>query len=274
MPQLNREPEGVVMVRLLRFSGVRVALLGVAFALVMAASASAATTVTVGQTNPAALDCEAGEAAGSWVAQEGSASDVVPAGEWVLTSWSTYASGDVGLIVFQPTGSGSYTVVGESPVETITTTDTLSTFAVSIPVQPGDLIGIWLPVYPNVLQHCLTTGVPGSDIQVNGASAEPTVGSVVVSAEVMSGWRLDLSATLTPYTPSALCAATEAYVNGSAASRTARSSIYSRLDTAQACGALFGGFTNAYESDVTRLYDNGWLTATQEANLEAAASYL
>lgn len=124
------------MVRLLRFSGVRVALLGVAFALVMAASASAATTVTVGQTNPAAGSCDA-LGGSAWTVQEGSASDVVPAGEWVLTSWSTYASGEVGLMVFQPTGSGTYTVVGESPVETITTTDTLSTFAVSIPCSPA-----------------------------------------------------------------------------------------------------------------------------------------
>lgn len=125
-----------------------------------------------------------------------------------------------------------------------------------------------------MLQHCLTVGVPGSDLPVNNASTEPTVGSVVVAAVDNAGVRLDLSATLTPYTPSALCAATEAYVNSSAASRTARSSIYSRLDTAQACGALAGRFIKAYQSDVTQLYDNGWLTATQEANLEAAAGYL
>lgn len=256
------------MGQLLRFSGGRVALLGVAFALVLAASASAATTVTVGQTNPAAFECAA-EGGGAWVVQEGSASDVVPAGEWVLTSWSTYASGEVGLMVFQPTGSGTtYAVVGESPVETIATTDTLSTFAVSIPVQPGDLIGIWLPEYPNLLQNCATTGA-GSDIQLNITSTEPTVGSVVVSMADIARYRLDLSATLTPYPASQLCAATEAFVNSSP-----HSSIWARLAAVQACGALYGRFIKAYESDVTRLYDNGWLTATQEANLEAAASYL
>ena len=235
------------MVRLLRFSGVRVALLGVAFALVLAASASASPTVTIGQTFSSSNVCVTG-----YGVQEGSASDVVPAGEWVLTSWSTYASGEGGLIVFQPTGSGTtYAVVGESPVETIATTDTLSTFAVSIPVQPGDLIGIWLPEYPNLLQNCATTGA-GSDIQLNITSTEPTVGSVVVSMADIARYRLDLSATLTPYTASQLCAATEAFVNGSP-----HSSIWARLAAVQACGALYGRFIHAYESDVTRLYDNG-----------------
>jgi hypothetical protein len=259
------------MGRLLRFSGVRVALLAVAFALVMTASASAATTVTVGQTNSAsAATCASPN---SWWVQEGSASDVVPAGEWVLTSWSTYAGpGEVALMVFEPTGGGSFQVVGESPVEAIATSDTLNTFPVDIPVQPGDLIGIYIG--PVDLDRCGSMRVPGSDTPANYAATEPTVGSVVTEFVDESGVRFDLSATLTPYTPSELCAATEAYVNGSAASRTARGSVYSRLDTAQACGALYGGFFKAYESDVTVLYDNGWLTATQAANLEAAAGYL
>jgi hypothetical protein len=256
------------MVRLLRFSAVRVALLGVAFALVLAASASAATTVTVGEASSSqTYTCGSG-----WAVQMGAASDVVPAGEWILTSWSTYMGGEVGLMVVQPTGTGGYTVVAESPVETATG-GTENTYSVLIAVQPGDLIGVWLPNSGDT--YCYSRPGSGNTAAENGVgSGEPTVGSVVTPDYTDTNVRFDLSATLTPYTPSALCAATEAYVNSSAASRTARSSIYSRLDTAQACGALAGRFVNAYDSDVTQLYDNGWLTATQEANLEAAAGYL
>jgi hypothetical protein len=85
---------------------------------------------------------------------------------------------------------------------------------------------------------------------------------------------LAFTATFSPYTPGQLCAATETFVNSSAASKTSRSSIYARLDTAQACGALAGGFIRAYESDVTALYDGGFLTSAQEADLDTLAGAL
>jgi len=251
--------------RVLRSGAGRVLLLGAGLALVSAASASAATIVTVGQTDStASVSCTAT----TWYLQEGSASDVVPAGEWVLTSWSTYMGpAEASLMVFKPTGGGSFQVVGESPMETITTSGVENTYSVLIPVQPGDLIGVYLR--GTNIAACASFPGPGSDAPAENAASEPTVGSVVTEEIDIPGVRFDLSATLTPYTPSELCAATEAYVNGSP-----HSSIHARLAAVQACRALTGGFINVYESDVTQLYDNGWLTATQAANLEAAAADL
>src|SRR3954453_9543701 len=82
-----------------------------------ATAASAADPVTIGQTLPGSGLC-----APSWFIQTSPASYAVPAGNWTITTWSTYAgnstfSGNPGgymsLMVFRLADSGSYTVVGE-----------------------------------------------------------------------------------------------------------------------------------------------------------------
>ena len=73
-----------------------------------------------------------------------SVSFAVPSGNWLVTSWSTQAGVDGGLmaaVILRPNG-GQYTVVGVSPTETLTP-NTLNTFSTSIAVQGGDLLGLW-----------------------------------------------------------------------------------------------------------------------------------
>jgi hypothetical protein len=70
----------------------------------------------------------------------------VPMGGTTITSFSVWANADTGdqvkLKVFRSTGTaGQYTVIGESTAQTLVA-NTLNTFTVSIPVQPGDVIGL------------------------------------------------------------------------------------------------------------------------------------
>ena len=81
-----------------------------------------------------------------------------------ITSWS-YLGGptadQVKLKILRSTGvSGQYVAIGESALET-TTRNVLNTFTVSIPVEAGDIIGIYLgtwslcAVYPTGTHHSL-----------------------------------------------------------------------------------------------------------------------
>lgn len=118
---------------------------------------------------------------------------VVPSGTWNLDSWSTHAGsggGQMGVMVFRPAGGGSYTVVGESPVEALTA-GTLNTFTLGSPitVQGGDLLGM----YEN-----------GADCVANSSDTasyttsvgEPAVGATFTPS-YSSAYDLNISATLT-----------------------------------------------------------------------------
>ena len=130
----------------LRCGRVWLALLVVTFfAIVLAVGASASTTVTIGQTSATAdyicdheIDTQSAVASGPVYA--------VPAGGGLLTSWSTFAGnpgGVMSLMIFRPTAvAGTYSVVAESPVQTLTAS-VLNTFPASIALQGGDLIGFW-----------------------------------------------------------------------------------------------------------------------------------
>ena len=110
-----------------------------------------------------------------------SASYVVPAGAWSLTSWSTLTgTGDdltpatLQLEVWRATGGPSeYLLVGISPVIT-TTPPGLNSFALPVPiaVQEGDVLGL-RSVGPNPQYGCQRRA-PGSFGSVSGAT--PTAG--------------------------------------------------------------------------------------------------
>jgi hypothetical protein len=73
---------------------------------------------------------------------------VVPAPGGVLTSWSTNAGAGIGqlleLKIFRPLGPGLYLVVAHDGPRPLAPS-ALNTFAVSIPVQPGDVLGLHIP---------------------------------------------------------------------------------------------------------------------------------
>jgi len=155
-------------------------------------NASAGTT-TLGQTTSSGT-FKCGE---YWLVQTDPAY-AVPAGTWEVASWSTQAGpqgGSMALVVFRPAGSGMYTVVGASPVESLTA-GTLNTFALASPmsVQTGDLLGM----YENGA-FCGSTAV-GSVFGAFGTGAL-TVGATVKPTWGNASFRANISATLTSLAP-------------------------------------------------------------------------
>jgi hypothetical protein len=146
------------------------------------ASAVEAATVPLGQTAPAGtpascLDCTTFQQA------SGSTSPVyaVPSGGGTLTSWSVQgAPSAADCLVFQclarlrvlrPDGSGGYTVSAESAEQTIGP-GALNTFPVSLPVQPGDLLGLEGTQIP-------FSAAGGTDDVMATVTGPPIVGSLI-----------------------------------------------------------------------------------------------
>jgi hypothetical protein len=176
--------------------------------LTVAAGASAATSVTIGQTFTSGVTCSS---SGFFDVQASSvAGAAVPAGDWTITSWSTGAFGagnSLGLMVYRPTATpGSYTVVGESQVQPLAAGSGVQTFNLvagtadpPIPVEPGDLIGFWHPPSSANFQACVTdSGDPGNVTRAGVSNTQPAVGAVVTTVVAGPGFLENLSATLTP----------------------------------------------------------------------------
>jgi uncharacterized MnhB-related membrane protein len=155
--------------------------------------ASASSPVTIGQTGWASdFNCLS-----SWsVVPNGVATYAVPPGTWSVTSWSTVSGprgGSMGLMIFRSAATGSYTVVGESPIETLAT-NTLNTFALDNPVavQGGDLLGLYSD--PNTA--CVNTAVTGTAGVINAFGPQPNVGATITPTFRILGHPPNISATL------------------------------------------------------------------------------
>ncbi len=121
----------------------------------------------------------------------------VPAGNWILNSWSIQADGSGGqaaVFVVRPTGvADQYLVVGASSAQGLTPS-ALNTFTTAISVEPGDLLGVWATAGT----LCAQSG-SGSDNFSEPAFnlPVPTAGSTL-SVTNFSGYLMNISATLTP----------------------------------------------------------------------------
>jgi hypothetical protein len=187
------------MRRLMRRSRRSLALLlaGLAAVLVVG-GASGAPTVTIGQTNSGAKMTSGVPA---WFVQTGVASGtdyVVPPGNWNITGWSTYAVGSgsqsMSMMVFRPDGFGHYTVVGESPVESLTP-GSLNTFAdVNFAVQAGDRLGLYDPNGNAVV--ATGTGAAGDAVPFGMSATQPDVGALLTPSGTFQNVRLNISAEL------------------------------------------------------------------------------
>lgn len=165
----------------------------------LAVSASGATTTTIGQTSASAnYPCESGNSPGEIDFQTGvaaGASFVVPAGPWLLTSWSTYAGtpgGSMTLLIIRATSvPGTYTVVAKSQQQQLTA-GVLNTFSARLAVRGGDFLGLW-----SGGAKCATITGNGSDLNpYQGSSPEPAVGDTV-RPMVFDGYLLHISASIT-----------------------------------------------------------------------------
>lgn len=152
------------------------------------------TPITIGQTIQNSTPC-----GDFWFIQTSPSGYSVPAGNWVVTSWSTYAgdydaSGHVGgymsMMIFRPAAGGTYDVVGESPVEALTA-DSLNTFTLATPiaVQGGDLLGM----YENG-NNCGVNTAGGT--LVGGFPPQPAAGANVATAWSNGAFLSNVSATL------------------------------------------------------------------------------
>jgi hypothetical protein len=186
-----------------------------AFGVFLVGPASTKPTTTIGQTITSD-----GTFCGPtcWVVQTSvsSGSDyVVPPGRWVVTGWSMVGSahgfggglGSIGLIVLRPTRSGSYTVVGESPVVSPVLGPNAFTLASPITVRGGDRVGRWGVGFNEVF---LATSDDADAGDIGGVSSEycggpppappcppdPATGDTVTPQEHFTGLRVVVSATL------------------------------------------------------------------------------
>ena len=191
------------MRRLMRRSRRSVALLLASVAAVLVVGgASGSPTVTIGQTDPGA---NFGTGTAAWLVQTGVAPGpdyVVPPGNWNITGWSTYAVGagitqSLSMMVFRPDGFGHYTVVGESPIESLTP-GSLNSFAdVNFAVQAGDRLGLYDPTGQATVGTA--TGAAGDTVAYGISPTKPAVGALLTPSGVMANvLRLNISAELSP----------------------------------------------------------------------------
>jgi hypothetical protein len=166
-------------------------------------SSSALAQVTVGQTAPGPdpkIRCEFGTPYDELqISVAAGPSYVVPAPGGVLTSWSTNASAGasqvLALKVYRPVSPGSYLVVAHDGPKPLAPS-VLNTFPVSIPVLPGDVVGISLPPGAVGSACAFTTELTGDVIGYHEGNALD--GAAISLENSFESSRLNISATLLP----------------------------------------------------------------------------
>ena len=145
---------------------------GLSGCLLLLATGSASAATTIGQNGAGGPGtCGAGNTFIQTGTGLGVPSYVVPAGGGVISSWSFLAGSTTGerdkLKVVRPDGTADqFVVVGESALEMMTPSS-LNTFQVRIPVQAGDLIGLFTVDGNDCV---VSTHTPGNtDLYVAGA---------------------------------------------------------------------------------------------------------
>jgi len=175
-----------------------VALCGMSILLAMGSAASA--QVTLGQLSPSGtstFNCEYVQAYDELQTSVASGNSYVAPSAGVITSWSTQVGSTpgqmLGMKVYRPLGPGAYLVVGQDGAHALASG--LNTFTVNIPVQAGDILGIFL--LPNVPSDCgFETGLEGDVIGFQEGNHAP--GSSFSLQETESKNRLNISASLLP----------------------------------------------------------------------------
>jgi IPT/TIG domain-containing protein/PASTA domain-containing protein len=170
----------------------------------LAVSASAQAQVTIGQlapTNPLANCHHSSEYDEVQVKVSSGASYVVPAPGGVLTSWSTNAAAGagqtMGLKIFRPAALGTFTILAHDGPRPLAPS-VLNTFAVDIPVQAGDVIGIHNPVTEVINDACsFETANAGDELFYEGGDlADGAAFGLTSNDETES--RINISATVLP----------------------------------------------------------------------------
>jgi hypothetical protein len=181
--------------------GVRIALSALgAMSIVFGMSSTASAQITLGQLATAStptFDCEYGQSYDELQTSVAAGNSYAAPTAGVITSWSTQVGANpgqtLGMKVYRATGPGTFLVVGQDGPRALASG--LNTFPVNVPVQAGDILGIFLP--SSVHSDCLfESGLAGDVISWQEGNAP--VGSSFAIQETYSGNRLNISATLLP----------------------------------------------------------------------------
>ena len=184
---------------LIRLSGRLGVVVAILFAVSAGTPSAGAATVTIGQLGGSPSACAANLEAIQTTVTSGTEYKV-PAGSWLVTSWSTQAgdgpvaSGSLQMEIWRATATvNDYELVGISPVETTTSSGT-NTFSLSPPiaVEGGDVLGL-----RNLTQDygCARVFGPGFT-STNVSATAPAPGDVRTFTPFSIDVALNISATL------------------------------------------------------------------------------
>lgn len=235
-----------------RYWGARVAMaaLGGVLMLLVVGGSAASAQITVGQLATAAtptFDCDYVDPYDELQAAVAAGNSYAAPSAGVITSWSTQIGTEpgqsLGMKVYRATGPGTYLVVGQDGPRALA--PGLNTFPVNIPVQAGDILGIFLP--PNVHSECaFDTGLSGDVISWRKANA--AVGSSFQIEESGPGSRLNLTASLLP--PPTISSITPAEGSIKGASVVVAGANFASV-TGVSFGPVPGSFTVNSEGQIT-----------------------
>jgi uncharacterized repeat protein (TIGR01451 family) len=173
---------------------------GLSGGILLFAVGSASASTTIGQNGAGGPGtCGAGNTFVQTGTGSGVPSYVVPAGGGVITSWSFLAGSTTGeqdkLKVVRPTGTANqFVVVGESLLETMTPS-TLNTFPLRIPVQAGDLLGLFTVDGNDCI---VSTHTPGNTDAYVAQTDPPPATTFTGIPESSSGEAYNVSAVVEP----------------------------------------------------------------------------
>jgi hypothetical protein len=225
------------------------ALGGVLMLLAIGGSAASA-QVTVGQLAPATAlpaNCEFGAPFDELQASVAAGNSYAAPSAGVITSWSTQVGTgpgqSLGMKVYRAVGPGTYLVVGQDGPRALA--PGTNTFPVSIPVQAGDILGIFLP--PGVHSECAFETGLSRDV-ISWLEANTAVGSSFPVEESGSGARLNISASLLP--PPAIASITPAEGSISGASVVIAGANFADV-TGVSFGSVPASFTVNSEGQIT-----------------------
>lgn len=222
--------------------GFRIALTALCGSLALfAMGATASAQITLGQlataTTPA-FNCNYGSPYDELQTQVAAGNSYAAPSSGAITSWSTQVGANpgqmLGMKVYRPAGFGTFQVVGQDGPRALSAG--LNTFAVNIPVQPGDIVGIFLPA--GVHADCLIeTGLTGDVISYQEGNSP--VGSSFAIQNTYSEERLNISATLLPPPTISAITPTEGSISGAGV-------VITGTNFASVTGVSFGSVPAAF----------------------------
>ena len=146
----------------------------------------------------------------SWVqsAEAGTPSYVVPAGRWVMVSWShrakSLAGRELAVRVWRATATpGTYTLVGAGALRTLAAGG-INTFYERIAVEGGDLLGLRVgnpsTGFPDLGggASCAFTAAAGNTVRYNVFASEPAPGAASALPAALTLYRLNVTALMEP----------------------------------------------------------------------------